>query len=152
MHILPHNESSSILALITPHMFLVLRQPIKKFGRGFLVRMRFSSAVSDYTHQCRCIALYMPPRRRGDVSGISLMGRAFVAATSERRRSAVAAMSQRRRSDVADDNAPLGIGPLGHRTFNCRRAQLRTEEATYVRSLVPSSLVPRPHPYGRRVW
>ena len=83
----------------------------------------------------------MPPRRRGDVSAISLMRRAFVAATSERRRSAVAAMSQRCRSavsqrrrsdvgatsqrcrnDVADDNAPLGIAPLGHRTYAMIRA------------------------------
>ena len=61
------------------------------------------------------------------------MGRAFVAATSEpdvgatsqRCRSDVAATSERCRSDVADDNAPLGIAPLGHRTRTvaCREGQ-----------------------------
>ena len=43
------------------------------------------------------------------------MRRAFVAATSQRCRSDVGATSQRCRNDVADDNAPLGIAPLGHR-------------------------------------
>ena len=123
-------------------MFLVLRRPIKKIWAG----LSRTHALFQCTNRCIriCIALYMPPRRRGDVSGISLMGRAFVAATSERRRSAVGAMSERRRSDVgamserrrcavtamsqrcrndvADDNAPLGIAPLGHRNYYYTRA------------------------------
>ena len=84
------------------------------------------------------------------------MGRAFVAATSERRRSAVAAMSERRRSDVAatsercrsdvdalsqrcrndvaDDNAPLGIAPLGHRTAPTRARACKAEAIITIRT------------------
>ena len=50
-------------------------------------------------------------------SAVVAMSQRCVPATSERCRSDVAAMSQRCRNDVADDNAPLGIAPLGHRTL-----------------------------------
>ena len=72
----------------------------KKIGRGFLVRMRFSSALIV------CIALNMPPRRLRDFANGS--------------RVCCSGVSERRRNDVADDNAPLGIAPLGHRKLSIR--------------------------------
>ena len=111
-------------------MFLVLRRPIKRIWAGlsrthalFQCSIRISySAVHAATTSRRRLRDFANGSRvcRSDVGATWQRCRSDVGATSQRRRCAVTAMSQRCRNDVADDNAPLGIAPLGHRMIILR--------------------------------
>ena len=79
-------------------------------GRGFLTRAQLINLQRVYTCiicTCTYVRVYAYVRwPRGAIPSGALSS----------------ATSQRCRNDVADDNAPLGIAPLGHRTYAMIRA------------------------------